>query len=125
LNGKGLSEKKQFSIQSQIIDQRWIFKSMTLRKDPEGTEIEFLSRSVTFTGKHVLEIGSGDGRLTWRFAHSARRVSGIDLDADSLQKAVTDRPIDLEKIASFFQASSINLPFSSKAFDIAVLAWSL
>ena len=97
---------------------------MAQRKDPEGTEILFLDQSIAFKGKHVLEIGSGDGRLTWRIAPSTRRLNGIDLDAESLQKAISDRPVDLQKVVSFTQASSVNLPFSNEAFDIAVFAWS-
>jgi ubiquinone/menaquinone biosynthesis C-methylase UbiE len=98
---------------------------MGLIKDPEGTEIVFLSRAVPFAGKNVLEIGSGDGRLTWRFAHAARRVTGIDPELDSLRMAAADRPLELQKNTSFVQASSLNLPFPHETFDIAILAWSL
>jgi ubiquinone/menaquinone biosynthesis C-methylase UbiE len=98
---------------------------MALIKDPEGTEIDVLNRSVDFNSKRVLEIGSGDGRLTWRFAYSVRRLTGIDPDANSLHKAITDRPHDLQQIVSFVQASSTNLPFPEETFDMAILAWSL
>jgi ubiquinone/menaquinone biosynthesis C-methylase UbiE len=97
---------------------------MALRKDPEGTEITFLNRSVDFCGKRILEIGSGDGRLTWRFANPACRVIGIDPDMGSLCEAVTNQPANLQKTVSFVQASSINVPFPRETFDIAVLAWS-
>jgi ubiquinone/menaquinone biosynthesis C-methylase UbiE len=97
---------------------------MAILKDPEGTEITFLNRSVDFTGKRILEIGSGDGRLTWRFANPSCRVIGIDPDMDSLREAVANQPANLQKIASFVQASSITLPFPRQTFDIAILAWS-
>ena len=97
---------------------------MTLQKDPEGTETRFVNQYAVFTGRHVLEIGCGDGRLTWRYAGSADRVTALDLDADALQKASRERPADLDKIVSFLQASSLNLPFPHQKFDIAILAWS-
>jgi ubiquinone/menaquinone biosynthesis C-methylase UbiE len=97
---------------------------MTLQKDPEGTEIRYLDQLALPTDQHVLEIGSGDGRLTWRYAHSAGRVTGIDLDADALKVAVADCPADLRGSVAFARASSLDLPFPRDLFDTAILAWS-
>jgi ubiquinone/menaquinone biosynthesis C-methylase UbiE len=97
---------------------------MTLQKDPEGNEIRHLNQPALFTGQRVLEIGSGDGRLTWRYAHSAGRVIGIDPDAAALKLAAADCPADLSETVSLVQASSLDLPFSHEMFDRAILAWS-
>ncbi len=96
---------------------------MTLQKDPERTETKYLHKFADFHGKRMLEIGCGDGRLTWQYAKSARSVVGIDLDADDLRVATIDRPSDVS--ASFVRADSIHIPFSKETFDIAILAWSL
>ncbi len=98
---------------------------MTLQKDPEGNETKFLHEFADFRNKRVLEIGCGEGRLTWRYARSARFTVGIDLDEDSLRAATVDRPVDLQGKAFFARANSLHLPFSKETFDIAVLAWSL
>jgi ubiquinone/menaquinone biosynthesis C-methylase UbiE len=98
---------------------------MPIQKDPERTEVQHLHQLVDFSGKHVLEIGCGDGRLTWRYAGTAARVTGIDPDADALQAASRDCPADLRGFVSFARASSLTLPFPRETFDIAVLAWSL
>ena len=37
---------------------------MTIRDDPEGTEIKTLLKHVSLGGKEVLEVGCGEGRLT-------------------------------------------------------------
>jgi ubiquinone/menaquinone biosynthesis C-methylase UbiE len=92
--------------------------------DPEGTEIKHLQRSADFTGRRVLEIGCGDGRLTWRYAQPAQQVTGIDLLRDDLRVAVIDRPSDLVRKVQFARADSIHLPFFPESFDIAILAWS-
>jgi ubiquinone/menaquinone biosynthesis C-methylase UbiE len=97
---------------------------MTVQIDPERTEIKHLKRLVDFTGKHVLEVGCGDGRLTWRYAGSAGLVTGIDLHPDDLRIAVVDRPSDLEDKVFFARTDSVNLPFVKESFDIAVFAWS-
>jgi ubiquinone/menaquinone biosynthesis C-methylase UbiE len=97
---------------------------MTLQKDPEGMEIRYLNQKAVFSDKHVLEIGSGDGRLTWRVAPSAGHVTGIDLDADALHAAATDCPANLRDKVWFAQAGSQDLPFPHETFNIAMLAWS-
>jgi hypothetical protein len=38
---------------------------MTVQKDPEGTEIHHLAKIADFADQNVLEIGCGEGRLTW------------------------------------------------------------
>ena len=98
---------------------------MTVQKDPEGVEQRHLGGLVQFAGKRVLEIGCGDGRLTWKYARLARQVVGIDLDADGLRFASIERPSDLEKSVAFVRASSTGLPLPRATFDIALLAWSL
>jgi ubiquinone/menaquinone biosynthesis C-methylase UbiE len=98
---------------------------MSLQKDPDHNEIKHLRTFVDFTDKRVLEIGCGEGRLTWQYAKDARSVTAVDLDTDALQIARVDRPFDLEKHVQFASANSEYLPFSKEKFDIAILAWSL
>ena len=98
---------------------------MTLQKDPERNETKYLNKFADFTGKRVLEIGCGEGRLTWQYAKAALTTVGIDSDKDALRIATVDRPADLENKARFACADSGYLPFSKETFDIAILAWSL
>jgi ubiquinone/menaquinone biosynthesis C-methylase UbiE len=98
---------------------------MTLQKDPEGHEKRILHKFMDFSNRHVLEIGCGDGRLTWKYAASAKHVSAIDMELNDLRLARTDCPYDLGNKVAFSQASARNLPFPRARFDIAVLAWSL
>lgn len=96
---------------------------MTLQIDPEHTETKYIHQFADFTDKRVLEVGCGDGRLTWRYATSTKFTAGIDLNAEELRVATIDRPSDLP--VSFVRADSIHIPFSKEKFDIAILAWSL
>lgn len=98
---------------------------MTLQKDPEGNEKKHLHKFADFKNRRVLEIGCGEGRLTWRYAEAAKNVAGIDPDRNALRVASYDRPSDLEGRVHFANAEAEHLPFRKETFDIALLSWSL
>ena len=98
---------------------------MSLQKDPDRNEIRHLRKFVDLADKRVLEIGCGEGRLTWQYAKDARSVVAVDLDHDSLRVAKVDQPSGLENQVGLACSDSEHLPFSKEKFDIAILAWSL
>jgi ubiquinone/menaquinone biosynthesis C-methylase UbiE len=98
---------------------------MSLQKDPEGFEKRILHKLTDFSNKRVLEIGCGEGRLTWKYAAASKLIVGFDPDHDALRIAQADSPSDLHKHVHFAQASANHIPFSKETFDIAILAWSL
>lgn len=98
---------------------------MTLQKDPERNETKYLNKLVNFAGKRVLEIGCGEGRLTWRYASASSSTIGLDSDRNALRVASIDRPTKLDGKVHFSAAQAEYLPFRKETFDIAVLAWSL
>jgi ubiquinone/menaquinone biosynthesis C-methylase UbiE len=97
---------------------------MTVQKDTERNESKYLHKFADFRDKRVLEIGCGEGRLTWQYTKTTRSTIGIDLDRDSLRVANFERPSDLEDKVHFSQAESEHLPFSRETFDLALFAWS-
>jgi len=107
------------------VEQRLELIGMTLQKDPERNESKYLHQFADFTDQRVLEVGCGEGRMTWQYAKATRTTVGIDPDPDGLRIAHVDRPSDLENKVLFSCAASEYLPFSKETFDIAVLAWSL
>lgn len=94
-------------------------------KDPEGNETKYLRNFVDFKGKRVLEIGCGEGRLTWRYASASSLTVGLDPDKNALRVATIDRPSDLADKVYFVNAHAEYIPFRKETFDIAILAWSL
>lgn len=100
---------------------------MGLQRDPERNETKYLRAFADFTAsrKRVLEIGCGEGRLTWQYAKSTQTTIAVDPDRDALRIATVDRPSDLQSKILFACTDSQHLPFSKETFDIAILAWSL
>lgn len=97
---------------------------MALRIDVAKTEQHYLLDMIDVTDKHILEIGCGDGRLTWRYAGSARHVVGIDVNLDELHTALSKRNEALSKTVDFMAASAIVMPFAANTFDHVIFAWS-
>ncbi|NTU56163.1 MAG: class I SAM-dependent methyltransferase [Anaerolineales bacterium] len=94
-------------------------------KDPEGNETRHLHQFADFAGKRVLEVGCGEGRLTWRYASASSLTVGLDPDRNALRVARIDRPSDLTDKVHFINSQAEHIPFRKETFDIAVLAWSL
>ena len=98
---------------------------MSLQKDPEGFEKRILHKFVDFKKKRLLEIGCGEGRLTWKYANASSFTVGFDPDQDAIRIARADSPPALNGHVQFAQASASHIPLSKETFDIAILAWSL
>jgi ubiquinone/menaquinone biosynthesis C-methylase UbiE len=96
-----------------------------MRRDPEQVEPRHLTMLADLKDKCILEVGCGDGRLTWRYAADASSVIGIDPDPVRLSGAIASRPAALLDRVTFIQSYSETLPFRSQTFDGAILAWSL
>jgi ubiquinone/menaquinone biosynthesis C-methylase UbiE len=94
-------------------------------KDPDGFERKTLLNYADFNDARVLEIGCGEGRLTWKYAGASRLTFGLDPDPDALRVARADSPADLCGRVHFSRASAHHLPLPKETFDIAILAWSL
>lgn len=97
---------------------------MTFLKDPEHNETNHLLKYADFSGRQILEVGCGEGRLTWRYAAKPAMTIGIDPDRNALRVANFDHPADLENRVHFSNAQAERLPFRKETFDTAILAWS-
>lgn len=99
---------------------------MSVRTDPEGSETEALFELVDLDGRRVLEIGCGDGRLTWRYAGRTAHVTAVDPFADGIARA-KERLRDSRLPIDFRQVAFLNLAAESRpdVFDVAILSWSL
>ena len=100
---------------------------MAIRTDPENNETHALLDMTNFSGQHVLEIGCGDGRVTWLYADKATHVTAIDPSAKLIALARQELPSQLLDRVEFHNVAfeDFATASNSSAFDIVILSWSL
>ena len=76
---------------------------MTIIKDPDGNETSSLHAMFDFKDLNVLEVGCGEGRLTWRYADKAAHVTAIDPDEEAVETARANVPEKLKGRVCFFR----------------------
>lgn len=96
-----------------------------LEIDPEGRELEALQKYVSLKDKKVLEVGCGDGRLTFKYANLAMYVIAIDVNAEEIKEAMSKTPPELSSRLEFQVGNGDNLLFEDESFDVVFLAYSL
>lgn len=98
---------------------------MSYAVDPEGTETRVLHDLVDVRDKEVVEVGCGNGRLTWRYAAQARSVLALDPNEQRVAQAIASTPEALQEIVTFRVADIATAGLPAEAFDLALLSWSL
>ncbi|HID54865.1 MAG TPA: methyltransferase domain-containing protein [Anaerolineae bacterium] len=70
---------------------------MAVCQDPENSELTALQTFAGgFAGKRALEIGCGNGRITWQYADEAALVHAIDPSDKKIALARETTPAHLE-----------------------------
>ena len=72
----------------------------------------------------VLEVGAGDGRLTFQYASEPTFAIGIDTTESEIRSAADTPPMEAGQV-QFLCASATALPFSVEQFEVVLLASSL
>ena len=93
--------------------------------EPEGAETGALRAITCFEDARVLEVGCGDGRLTFRYAAAARSVLAIDPRAEAIDKARNALPEALAERVRFEVDSALKLDQPPASFDVGLLTHSL
>jgi len=98
---------------------------MPWTRDPDGVEARALAEAADLQGRRVLEVGCGDGRLTWTYASRAASVLGVDPSEESVAAARAALPPELAGRVRFVAADIQELELPPAGFDVALLSWSL
>jgi 2-polyprenyl-3-methyl-5-hydroxy-6-metoxy-1,4-benzoquinol methylase len=93
--------------------------------DPEGAHLAALRRLAQFDGARVLEMGCGEGRLTWGIAAEAASVLAFDPDAASIAEAQASVAVELVDRVVFRVASAEEIEIERGSFDLVVFSWAL
>jgi ubiquinone/menaquinone biosynthesis C-methylase UbiE len=94
-------------------------------KDIHGTELQALTSVIDLNGLRVLEVGAGEGRMTTRYAGVTKSVVAIEPDEESLARAQSLVPPELQERISFRLVDAAELDEPAESFDAAFLSWSL
>ncbi len=92
---------------------------------PSDLEIKTIRALVNFSGQRVLEIGAGDGRLSWPFAPEAAQWIALDPDADEVNAAARALRKDPFPTVRLLVGDGRALSFPADRFDLALFTWSL
>jgi ubiquinone/menaquinone biosynthesis C-methylase UbiE len=98
---------------------------MATEVDPAGIMPRAILKASDFRDARVLEVGAGDGRLTFQYAAEPRSVVGIDNKEADIRAASQRLGEELRGNVQFLCASATALPFSAERFGIVLLASSL
>lgn len=98
---------------------------MEVSVDRDGFETAMIHDLVDFEEMRVLEVGCGDGRLTWRYAAVAGEVVAIDINEKKIQAASKACPVELREKVTFQTADIDSFDADDDSFDVAVLSYSL
>jgi len=93
--------------------------------DAEGAHLAAVLRAADFRGRRVLEVGSGEGRLTWGFAPLAASVLAFDPDAEYIEAARAECPGELREKIRFEVASADEIEVARQSVDLVFFSWSL
>ena len=97
----------------------------TVTRHPLGGREVSLIGTARLRDRSVLDIGSGDGRLSFGLARVARTVFGIDPSPEAVAGAAARaRALGLSNVG-FAVGAAQSLDLGRRRFDVAVFTWSL
>lgn len=88
-------------------------------------EAAAIAALVSLAGKHVLDVGCGQGRLTTFAAASAASVYAFDPSAENVAAARAALTDDERSRVRFAVHDAEALDLAGERFDLALCGWSL
>jgi len=101
------------------------YRRMPRVVDAEGVHLAAILRAADFQGRRILEVGSGDGRLTRGIAPLASSVLAFDPSAEDVAHARSSFPEELREKVRFEVAGAEEIEVEPQSVDLVFFSWSL
>jgi len=93
--------------------------------DPDGVELATIRSLVDLRGLRVLDVGCGEGRLSFACAREGADVLAFDPDEEVVATARAETPRELRKRLRFEAAHAREIERPKGEFELALFSWSL
>jgi ubiquinone/menaquinone biosynthesis C-methylase UbiE len=93
--------------------------------DPDDVELAAIRELVDLRGLRMLDVGCGDGRLSFACAREGATVLGLDPVAEDIASARRAIPRSLRGLVRFEVADAAEVELPRCEFDLALFSWSL
>ncbi len=93
--------------------------------DPDGVELATIRSLVDLRGLRVLDVGCGEGRLSFACAREGADVLAFDPDEEVVATARAETPRELRKRLRFEVAHAREIELPKGEFELALFSWSL
>lgn len=98
---------------------------MPLVVDPDGVEAATIRDLVDLRGTRVVDLGCGEGRLSFVCAGQGATVHALDADEEAIALARSRTPDALRRRVRFDVADAAQVELPRGEFDLALFSWSL
>ena len=100
------------------------YHELVSREDMQGNLPRALSQIADFSGKTVIELGAGTGRVTRILAPLAGRVLAFDRSPQMLERARAYLSVEIRRNVLLAEADNLAVPLPDSSAEILVEGWS-